>query len=193
MRRTIYLARHGETEWNRVGRWQGHSDVELNPHGRAQARALAEALAGRGIEHVCASDLSRAKETAEIVARELRLGEVSVEPGLRERCFGVFEGLTREECSRRFPDDWAAYCSEARAMPRGAEDLEAVATRVRQAVVRVSERCDASGAVLIVSHGAAIRLFLNAVTGAVLPPFHNGATYRIVLDSGSFSALENVR
>jgi probable phosphoglycerate mutase len=193
MRQTIYLARHGETDWNRDGRWQGHSDVELNDHGRAQARALAEALAGSGLGRACASDLARARETAHIVARELALGEISVDAGLRERCFGVFEGLTREECRARFPEDWAGYCSELRTMPRGAEATHAVAQRVRDAVLRMAALHQDSRAMLIVSHGAAMRAFLNAITGTTLPPFHNGATFSVELDGGQFYGVVNVR
>lgn len=193
MAQTIYLARHGETDWNRLGRWQGHTDIELNDLGRAQARALAEALAAHGLEQVCASDLARAKETAHIVARELSLGEVSVDAGLRERCFGVFEGLTREECSERFPEDWAAYCSEVRTMPRGSEEAHGVAARVRDAVLRLAGRHGESRAILIVSHGSAMRAFLNAISGTVLPPLHNGATFSVVLEDDRFYDVRTVR
>jgi probable phosphoglycerate mutase len=106
--RTLYLARHGETDWNLEGRWQGQTDIGLNGSGRAQAAALAERLAGHGIAHVSASDLSRARQTAEIVARRLGVATVAVDHALRERGFGVFEGLTREECAQRFPDSWRA-------------------------------------------------------------------------------------
>lgn len=193
MRQTIYLARHGETDWNRIGRWQGHSDIELNDDGRAQARALAAALADRGLGQVCSSDLARANETAQIVARELAIGTVSVEAGLRERCFGIFEGLTRDECSERYPDDWAAYCSELRTAPRGAEDPHAVALRMRSAVLRLATMHSESSAILIVSHGGAMRAFLHAISAVLPPPLPNGATFSVILQGGTFGAVQSIR
>src|SRR5919109_4497125 len=98
----IILARHGETDWNRERRWQGHSDRPLNGTGRAQAQALADELAGQPIAAVYSSDLLRAHETARIVADRLGLDVVTV-PGLRERRFGSWEGLQDVEVERRFP------------------------------------------------------------------------------------------
>ncbi|HEV3030468.1 MAG TPA: histidine phosphatase family protein, partial [Polyangia bacterium] len=93
MRRVVYLARHGETSWNREGRWQGHTDIALNDVGLGQARALGALLRGRDIERIHTSDLARARQTAETAAAMLGVTELVVDPGLRERSFGVFEGL----------------------------------------------------------------------------------------------------
>jgi probable phosphoglycerate mutase len=89
--RHLFLARNGETDWNLAGRWQGHTDVPLNATGRAQAGALAERLRGEGIATVGASDLSRARHTAEIVAAALGVPVALVDPDLREQRFGRFE------------------------------------------------------------------------------------------------------
>ncbi len=191
MRQSIYLARHGETDWNRVGRWQGHSDVELNDAGRAQARALAAALCAERLARVGASDLSRARETASIVAASLGLGEVALDAGLRERCFGVFEGLTSEECNQRYPEHWARYRSEQRVSPPGAELQSHVAARVRAAILRLA--ADETPTLLLVSHGGAMRAFLHAVTGTLPPPLSNGATFRLSLERGDFSDVVTVR
>jgi broad specificity phosphatase PhoE len=94
----LLLVRHGETDWNRDGRWQGGSDTRLNDLGREQARALAERLDG-SIDVLYSSDLARARETAEIVAAKLGL-EVHVDPRLRERSFGSWEGRTTPRPSR---------------------------------------------------------------------------------------------
>src|SRR5215213_2410221 len=104
--RTLLLARHGETAWNSEGRWQGHTDIALSPRGREQAVALAGRLQrlGHAVARIRSSDLGRARETAEIVARTLGVTDLGVDPRLRERGFGVFEGLTREECGARYPD-----------------------------------------------------------------------------------------
>jgi broad specificity phosphatase PhoE len=88
---TLLLVRHGETDWNAEGRLQGHTDMPLNDLGRRQARALADELAGDGIEAVYSSDLARASETAEIVAERLGL-PVGLDPDLREKDWGTWEG-----------------------------------------------------------------------------------------------------
>src|SRR5262245_20482819 len=97
------LARHGETDWNREHRVQGHTDVPLNAAGLGQARVLAERLADVSLEAIYASDLERARATAEAVARSQGL-EVQVDPDLREKHFGSWEGLTDVEIAQRFPD-----------------------------------------------------------------------------------------
>ena len=192
MRRTLYLARHGETDWNRERRWQGHSDVALNELGRSQARALAEDLRRFSIAQIGASDLSRARETARIVAGALALEEVRVDAGLRERGFGVFEGLTEEECTLHHPEHWASYRSD-RILPPGAEPVSVVAARFQEAVLRFHARHGGGESLLLVSHGSAIRVFIESVTGHLPPPMANGAAYRLVIDGGSFLDVESVR
>jgi probable phosphoglycerate mutase len=181
MPRLLYVARHGETDWNAQVRWQGHTDVPLNETGRAQARALAQTLRSSGpLAGVVASDLSRAHETARIVADELGLAVAYVDPGLRERAFGVFEGLTREECETLHAEAWGAWL-ESKRPPQGGEAHEALTARVVAAVCRVAERVATEGApALIVTHGAALRALVTATTGEVPPPVKNGAVWRIV-------------
>jgi broad specificity phosphatase PhoE len=120
MARFLYLARHGETDWNVAGRWQGHTDIPLNETGRAQARALVPVLRAVGVGAAVSSDLSRASETAGIAAAGLGVAVAYSDAGLRERSFGVFEGLTREECAARHPEAWRAWLEERRT-PSGAE------------------------------------------------------------------------
>jgi probable phosphoglycerate mutase len=138
----IYLARHGETDWNAAGRWQGHTDVPLNVTGVAQALALARRLHALGVSiaSVVASDLTRARATAETVARSLDLELAYTDPDLRERRFGVFEGLTRAEVLERYPAEWAVYAADPRTAPPGGEPQEALVARVRAALLRVAER-----------------------------------------------------
>ena len=93
---TLLLIRHGETDWNASGRLQGHTDRPLNDYGRRQARELADRLSDDAIAAIYASDLSRAKETAEIVGARLGL-PVVVDADLRERNWGSWEGLTPSE------------------------------------------------------------------------------------------------
>lgn len=182
--RRIYVARHGETDWNRLGRFQGRTDIPLNATGRAQAEALAERLDGLGIGAVLASDLLRAKETAEIVARALDLPLVHLEPDLRERGYGVFEGLTREECMSRYPDAWNAY---PRIEPPLAEPRTEVVHRVVRGLTRVAEAVALEHSVLLaVSHGAAMRAFLEGALGLAVPPVPNTGAYEIIHDGRAF-------
>jgi len=185
---TIFLARHGETEWNRVGRWQGSTDIPLSEVGRAQARHLAERLRNRDVTEVFTSDLSRARETAEIVAQALGVTRIRVDPRLRERGFGCFEGLTREECEERHTEVWARYLADRRTVPPGAEAQEQVVARVVAALTAVAES-DLTGHVLVVSHGAAIRSFVRTITGTAPAPLANTALFSVSYGAGSFSSI----
>lgn len=97
----ILLVRHGQSEWNLTGRWQGQADPPLTDLGRAQARAAAQVLGT--VDAVWTSDLQRAVETATIIAGELGVGPVVVDPDLRERDAGEWSGLTRAEIDERYP------------------------------------------------------------------------------------------
>jgi probable phosphoglycerate mutase len=189
-RRIFYLARHGETSWNLAGRWQGQTDIGLNDRGREQAQALAERLRGHGIARVRASDLLRARQTAEIVARVLGTGSVSIDPALRERSYGVFEGLTRDECAARHPVAWASYMADRTFSPPGAERQEDLVRRMREAMRRAhDEEAGDGAAVLVVSHGGAIRALLASATGTHPPPMDNGAILRLAMTAAGLEAV----
>jgi broad specificity phosphatase PhoE len=190
-RRTIYLARHGETSWNREGRWQGHTDIALNEVGLDQARALGELLRGRDIARIHSSDLARARQTAETAAGILGVTELVIDAELRERSFGVFEGLTRRECEERHPEHWTSYRADPRQVPPGAESQEALADRMHAAVERaVARRHDGDDApVLVVSHGGSIRALLARVTGTMPPPLENVAVFRAVATPDGLSEV----
>jgi 2,3-bisphosphoglycerate-dependent phosphoglycerate mutase len=104
----LFIARHGETAWNVASREMGQLDSPLTDRGVEQARALARRLAGLHVEVVYSSDLGRALRTAELIARECGI-EVRVEPALRERHMGIFQGLTRAEMHERYPAERTAY------------------------------------------------------------------------------------
>lgn len=105
---TILLIRHGETAWNAEKRLQGHLDIALNAEGERQAAQLGAVLAAERIDHIVSSDLKRARQTAEAVARG-RAVPVVTDPALRERCYGGFEGLLYTEIAARFPREFAAW------------------------------------------------------------------------------------
>jgi probable phosphoglycerate mutase len=174
--RHVFLARHGETDWNLAGRWQGHTDVPLIATGRAQALALAERLRGRGIAAVATSDLSRARATAEIVAATLGVPLALVDRDLREQRFGRFEGLTPRECEERHPDEWARYAVDPRPGPPGGESRAALLERVLRALHVAAARLPC--APLVVTHGGAMRALLGSIPVEPGAP-GNGAPGRI--------------
>jgi len=99
----VLLIRHGETEWNREGRMQGHIDIPLSQEGVTQALRLAERFAGEAFDALVSSDLRRAFQTAERIAAGSGR-PVLVDARLRERNLGVLQGLTREESARAYPE-----------------------------------------------------------------------------------------
>jgi 2,3-bisphosphoglycerate-dependent phosphoglycerate mutase len=168
---TLLLARHGETEWNREERYQGHADPPLNDTGRAQAEQLAEHLAAEPIDAVYSSDLRRAAETAQIVGERLGL-PVEHEPGLREIDVGSWQGLTKAEIDGR-PWDGETYAHHA--------------ARVTQALREIAAR-HPNGRVLIVSHGGSLRRVQATVLGAPLPVVEHCAIWTCSLDDGVLAA-----
>ncbi|HET9954628.1 MAG TPA: histidine phosphatase family protein [Polyangiaceae bacterium] len=194
MQRIFFIARHGETDWNLARRWQGHTDIPLNARGREQAAALAERLRGLAvkIERVVTSDLARARETGEIVASCLGIPQLVSDAALRERCFGVFEGLTLEECESRYPEHWSSYRSEAKIPPPGAEPFEAVAARMSEALNRLLVHDAASPNALVIGHGGAMRAFLQSVSGATYPPLENAALFRFVHATTGFADVTHI-
>ena len=174
--RRILLTRHGETAWNALGKLQGHTDIALSEAGRAQARALAERVRAHEIGAVVTSDLLRARATGEIVAATLGLAPPVIEPALRERRFGVFEGLTRDECASQHPDAWRAWLAQT-GSPPGGEERELAVERMRTALARLAATDGAP--VLVVSHGGVMRLWLMHLLGPSVPLIGNGATYLV--------------
>jgi broad specificity phosphatase PhoE len=190
--RTMLFARHGETSWNHEARWQGHTDIALNERGRQQAAALAKRLEAFRIGHVFSSDLQRAQETAAIVARLLTVQQLTVDPRLRERGFGAFEGLTREDCASQFPDVWAAYEADRRIMPPGSEPHGAVIDRLHLGIRDAMAAARDDAAVLVVGHGGALRLFLSSVFDRAFAPIANGAVLRATIVGDRLDAVEEL-
>jgi broad specificity phosphatase PhoE len=158
---TLLLVRHGETDWNRDGRWQGHSDTHLNEVGREQARRVAAEL--RDVDVVYASDLARARETAEIVAAEIGL-PVQFDPRLRERSFGAWEGLTAAEIETAFAEAHGRWLAGDGAGADDAEPFAAFGARVTSFLEDVLER-HPDETVLVVAHGGSIRVIHALASG----------------------------
>ena len=155
----IIIIRHGETEWNKTGRFQGHSDVPLSAEGRAQAAMLGENLAVDHVDAIYASDLTRAMETAAPLAQRFGL-EVISDPQLRELNFGAWEGRNFNDVNAENPnamknfytDPEQADIPESEPFP---EFQRRIAGRVREIVAQ-----ERGKRIVIVSHGASIRILL---------------------------------
>lgn len=157
----LYLVRHGETDWNKQHRIQGRTDIPLNDTGRAQAEATGRLLARRQWDAVVSSPLSRAFETADIIAAAVGLPEPSTDPAIVERNYGEAEGLNEAELIARFP---------TRGAIPGRETPEEVAGRALPALLQIARERPGQ-AVIVVCHGGVIR----AVLGVVDPEGHHGA------------------
>lgn len=180
----VLLLRHGESEWNAAGRWQGQADPPLSDLGRLQAQHAVRALGE--VDAMVSSDLQRAVETAAIISSELGVGPVVVDPDLRERHAGEWQGLTRAEIER----DWPGYlgppppiegqpstgpaseAAERRARsspdltrrPPGWESDESLMERAVGALVRIHELVP-GGEVITVTHGGLVYV-LEKMLGA---------------------------
>ena len=151
---TILLARHGETDWNREGRFQGHADPPLNRTGRAQAVDLSVALMAEDLAVVFSSPLRRALETAEVVAASHGLEPVPVD-SLREVDVGSWSGLTRAEVEERFPEQFARWLEYGQGWEDG-ETYEEMGRRAVGALLGLAAAHDGER-VLAVTHGGPIR------------------------------------
>jgi broad specificity phosphatase PhoE len=190
---TLLLVRHGETDWNRDGRWQGHSDTHLNDAGREQARRVAADLGS--VDVIYASDLTRARETAEIIAADLGL-DVRTDARLRERSFGAWEGLSMPEIEEQFGDALARWRLGDGPGADDAEPFEAFAERVREFVEEVLAR-HPDEAVLVVSHGGSIRVIHALASGLdyvrdhrAIPGVPNCAVARYAARDGKLASLD---
>jgi broad specificity phosphatase PhoE len=159
---TILLARHGESDWNRDGRWQGHADRPLTERGRRQAQELARHLAHVDLDAIYSSDLRRAQESAEIVGRAKGL-DVKTIPALREVDVGSWSGLTRTEAEQRYPEAYPRWIAGEEGWDDG-ETYDELSNRVLDAVQRIAAD-HPEERVLVVAHGGSIRAVHAAALG----------------------------
>jgi glucosyl-3-phosphoglycerate phosphatase len=190
---TLLLVRHGETDWNRDGRWQGHSDTSLNDLGREQARQVATQIGD--VDVIYASDLARARETADIIAATLGR-EVRTDERLRERSFGAWEGLSAPEIEEQFGEELARWRVGKGPGALDSEPFEAFASRVRSFVDDVVA-CHPQETVLVVSHGGSIRVIHALAAGLdyvqdhrSIPGVPNCAVARYAARDGKLASLD---
>ena len=182
----IYLLRHGETDWNKEGRIQGHTDISLNQNGRIQISQAADRLADLGvdIDVVISSPLSRARESAEIAADRLSYhkDDIIVEPLLIERCFGEAEGLTAAEREEKYPN--YHYSDIGYHFP-GMESYDDLMERAHCILTNLISTYKERHNILIVSHGAILAAIITAVTNGKIAYFSDA----IQLDSASLHLI----
>ena len=152
---TLIIIRHGETFWNREHRIQGHLDSALTPEGIAQAEACAERLIAEPIDQVVASDLNRVRHTAEILLAARAL-PVTFDATLRERCFGIGEGMTYAEMDGKYPQMFAqaGLVDSEFTLPEG-ETRAAFHTRVIAAIKLLAATHEGK-CLLVVTHGGVL-------------------------------------
>ncbi|AYF98575.1 histidine phosphatase family protein [Protaetiibacter intestinalis] len=175
---TLAFIRHGQTDWNRDDRIQGSSDIPLNDTGREQARDAVEMLADWSWDAVVSSPLSRARETAQIVADGLGLPLGPAYPELAERDYGPLEGAPSTETMARWP---------RRDYP-GAEPLDAVVERCLRGLARIDEDYPDQN-VVVVCHGTIMKYTLIRLTGHPVDVILNGTVSAIEREGDAWRVL----
>jgi broad specificity phosphatase PhoE len=161
---TVFLVRHGRTGWNKEQVFRGHKDVPLDEVGREEARLVGKRLKGEGIKAVFSSPLSRARETAEAVARSHNV-EVQIVEGLIDLHFGEWEGQSLKEVQKQYPDLYAQWQGAPhQVIFPGGEGLAAVRSRAIKAVEKIVER-HPQEAVALVSHRVVLKVLICALLG----------------------------
>jgi probable phosphoglycerate mutase len=142
------MTRHGQSEWNALGRWQGQADPPLSDLGRRQAREAARSLGT--VDAIWASDLQRSAETAVIISDDIGVGPVVLDPDLRERDAGEWTGLTRTEIERAYP----GFLPDGR-RPPGWETDEQLLVRALRTLQRITDAAQ-GGDVLVITHAGLV-------------------------------------
>lgn len=194
MKTELIMIRHGVTAWNKERRFQGQIDIPLDDEGLRQAQLLGQSMAGAALAAVYASDLTRARQTAEPLASALGLPVVA-EPGLRERHYGDFEGCTWDELQREHAADFARWRAREPefSLPGGGETLLALHDRV-EATMRALAARHPGTSVVAVTHGGVLDCAYRIATGLGMrePRQHdllNASINRILFDGERFSLV----
>jgi glucosyl-3-phosphoglycerate phosphatase len=166
--RTVLVWRHGQTAWNAQRRFQGQLDIALDDLGRAQAARAAALLAGFAPSAIVSSDLVRARETAQALADVTGL-PIATDPRLREIDVGVWQGLTFDEVSERFPVEAAQWRDGGDGRRGGGESLVEVGARAVAAVDDALLNLADGGTLVVVTHGAAGRAIVASMIGLPTP------------------------
>lgn len=191
----LLLIRHGETAWNAVRRLQGHIDIALNEEGVRQAQALARALAEEPLAAIVSSDLQRAVQTARAASDHHPL-QVLQDAQLRERAYGVFEGMLYADIERQYPVEFAAWQSrDADAvMPHGERSAESFRMFYQRCIAAITGwgRRYPGQTIAIVAHGGVLECAYRAAKGMSLDSprdfqVRNASINRFTLINGKLS------
>ena len=182
----LLLVRHGETEWNKLGKFQGRKDISMTARGIAQASETGRALADEGIASIYASPLTRTMQFAGEVSRATGLPVVPA-PGLEEMDLGELEGVTGREMREGWPGIYAAWREDPTnvAMPKG-ESLAQLQERAWESLIGIEQAHQADDVLVVVSHNFTIRAIVGRVLGMTLSNFHN-----MTLGLSSISTVES--
>lgn len=159
MTNTIYIVRHGQTEWNLLGKTQGHGNSDLTPKGIEQAELLADSMTKYPIDYIYSSDLGRAYQTAEIIGNKLSI-EVEKTEALREMNFGTWEGRIIKDIIEEDPELYKMWRNEPHLakIPQG-ETLSQIKERTDAFIKEINEKYDGKHIVLV-THSLCARIML---------------------------------
>lgn len=184
MANTFYIVRHGQTNWNILGKTQGHGNSDLTEKGLEQAKELADAIVDYPIDYIYSSDLGRAVQTAQIVADKLEL-DVKKTPALREMGFGVWEGLLIEEIKRDYLDTYNTWRNEPHLVNiEGGETLHMIKERTDKFIENLNKKYD-NKHIILVSHSVTVRAMLLSFLGSSMENI-----YRIKQDNTALNIVE---
>lgn len=177
----LYLVRHGETVWNREQRYQGQQDIPLSEQGILQGQAVAQYFRNQIVDAVFSSDLSRAYQTATLIAQPHGL-QVKQEVNLREYCFGVWEGLNRAEVKDRYHDLYKRRQKDINTEIPGGESAHQMLARINIFLEQIIKSDYSS--VVAVAHGGSIRAIVAHVLGLELTK-----SFRLKLDNSGVTSI----
>lgn len=191
----LFLARHGETDWNNAGRWQGGTDMPLNSAGVVQAEMLGSRITGRSISGIFSSDLKRAASTAEIAGRAIGIRHISLVPRLRERSLGMFEGLTSLEVARLsgMPESMAPRLGSDEILIDSLPGVEMWSDFNNRAWSALHDIASRREKCLVVVHGGVMRAVYMRLDshGSSMPDFRNTDCIHITLEDGKWIMKES--
>lgn len=184
MANTFYIVRHGQTNWNILGKTQGHGNSDLTEQGIVQARELAEDITKYPIDYIYSSDLGRAIQTAEILGEKLNL-EVQKTEGLREMGFGVWEGLLIDEIKKDYSDIYDIWRNDPHLVniPKG-ETLQVIKERVDNFIEEINKKHE-NKHIIFVTHSITLRVMLLSFLGSGMENI-----YKIKQDNTALNRVE---
>ena len=160
----ILLVRHGETDWNRAKRLQGHLDISLNQEGITQANRLGKSLANESIDIAYSSDLSRAFDTAQAILAQRSIPHF-IDQSLRERCYGEIQGMTYAQIEAELPDNHRAWHNrDPDFQPKNGESLRQFYQRVEAGMLQIA-KAHLGQTILVVAHGGILDCMFRLASG----------------------------